>query len=191
MSAFHSTIRFDNDRNVDVDMTTVSLSGAWFISEVWTVRVGLGMILSGELKPDAGTSHDVNPGGIASVGFEYIAHVGADYTPSIDLSLFISGSMTETTHTLTDKNTRYFASDARLSARAGWNLKGNIFPYAAARVFGGPVRWELDGKDITGGDIHHYQLAIGTAARIGLFSAYFEWAGRGEQAVSAGLGVAW
>lgn len=191
MGSFNSTIRFDDNREVDVEMTTVSLSGAWLINDSWTVRAGLGVILDGELKPDAGTTHDVKPGGLAAVGLEYRALIGDGYTPFIDLSLFLSGSWTETVDPITDSKTSYFASDIRLGARAGWNVKGNIFPYVAARVFGGPVKWELDGEDVTGTDIHHYQLALGTAVQLGQVGVYVEWAGLGEQALSAGLSMAW
>lgn len=191
MGSFNSTIRFDNDREVDVEMTTVSLSGAWLINNSWTVRAGLGVILDGELKPNAGTTQDVKPGGLAAVGLEYRALIGDGYTPFIDLSLFLSGSWTEIVDSITDSKTSYFASDIRLSARAGWNVKGNIFPYVAARVFGGPVKWELDGEDVTGTDIHHYQLALGTAVQLDQVGVYVEWAGLGEQALSAGLSMAW
>ena len=170
-------------------MTTVSLSGAWLINDSWTVRAGLGVILDGELKAGAGTAQDVNPGGLAAVGLEYVALVGDGYTPFIDLSLFLSGSMTETTDQVTANKTGYFATDLRFGTRAGWNVNGNIYPYMAARIFGGPVNWALDGKDVTGNDIHHYQFALGMAIRFGQMSVYGEWAGFGEQALSAGLGV--
>jgi len=188
---FRSTIRFDDDRDVDVEMTAVSLSAAWPITADWTVRAGLGLILDGEFTPDAGTAHDVKPGGLASVGVEYLAHYGDEYIPFVDLSLFISGSLTETVNSVTDRKTSYFATDARLGIRSGWNLKGTVFPYLVARIFGGPVKWEIDGKDVSGSDIHHYQIAIGTAVQISQVSAYIEWAGFGEQALNAGLGIAW
>ena len=191
MGSFNSTIRFNDNREVDVEMTTVSLSGAWLINYNWTIRAGLGVILDGKLKPDADITHDVKPGGLAAVGLEYRALIGDGYTPFIDLSLFLSSSWTETVDPVTDIITSYFASDLRLGARAGWNVKGNIFPYVVARVFGGPVKWELDGEDVTGTDIYHYQLALGSAVQLGQVSVYVEWAGLGEQALSAGLSMAW
>ena len=191
MGSFKSTIRFDDNHEVDVEMATVSISSAWLINNSWTIRAGLGLILDGELKPDAGTTNDVKPGGMAAVGLEYRALIGDGYTPFIDLSLFLSSSWTKMVNLVTDNKTSYFASDLRLGARAGWNVKGNIFPYVAARVFGGPVNWELDGKDVIGTDIHHYQLALGTALQLGQVGVYVEWAGLGEQAFSAGLSMAW
>ena len=61
----------------------------------------------------------------------------------------------------------------------------------AARVFAGPVQWELNGKDVTGTDTHHYQLAMGAATRLGPVGIFAEFAGLGEQAISAGLSAAW
>ena len=142
------------------------------------------------MKPDVGTTHAVKPGGLLAVGLEYHALIGDGYTPFIDLSLFLSSSWTKVVDSITDSKTSYFASDIRTGARAVWNVKGNIFPYVAAHVFGGPVNWELDGENVTGTDIHHYQLAIGTAVQLGQVGIYVEWAGLGEQALSAGLSTA-
>ena len=87
--------------------------------------------------------------------------------------------------------TNYFATDARLGARATWKIMSRTYPYVAARVFGGPVNWQWDGEDVTGNDIHHYQLAVGAASQLGSFGIFIEWAGLGEQGLSAGLGAAW
>lgn len=189
ISSFNSTIRFDDHREVDVEMSTVSLSGSWLINKSFTIRAGLGVILDGSMKPKEKTKHDVEPGGIASVGLEYVVFVGEGLMPFIDLSSALSVSFTKTQDLITDRKTNYFASDLRFSARAGWNVKGKVFPYLSTRVFAGPVNWKLDDKEITGSDIHHYQLAIGTAIRINNFSLYGEWAGFGEQALSIGFSL--
>ena len=191
MGSFNSTIRFDKDREVDVEMTTVSLTAAWLINDRWTVRAGMGVILDGELKPETGTIHDVKPGGLTAVGLEYLAHIGEGYTPFINLSLFLSSSWSATVDPITDGKTNYFASDFRLGARAGWTVNGNLFPFVAARVFGGPVQWELEGENVIGTDTHHYQLVLGTVVQLSPVGVYVEWAGFGEQALSAGLSMTW
>ena len=188
---FDTTLRFDDDRDVDVEMTTVSVSGAWLMNDRWTARAGAGVILDGTLQPATGPSHQVEPGGTVSLGVEYRARSGATGDPFVDLSLFLGASWAQTVAAGSSQQVSYFAADARLGARAGWNIRGNIFPYVAARVFGGPVNWELDGEDVVGTDIHHYQLALGTAAQIGQVGVFVEWAGLGERALSAGLSTAW
>jgi len=191
IGTFNSTIRFDDEQDADVKMTTVSISGGRPINDKWTVRAGLGVILNGELKPDGGDVHDARTGGLISLGVEYHALIGSGYTPFIDFSLFGGGSWTKTTAENSSKKLSYFASDVRLGARAVWNVRGSFFPYLAARVFGGPVNWELNGKEVTGSDIHHYQLALGTAVQFGRAGIYAEWAGIGEQALSAGFSMTW
>jgi hypothetical protein len=54
-------------------------------------------------------------------------------------------------------------------------------------VFGGPVSWELEGTDVIGTDIHHYQIALGTAIQLGQTGLFAEWAGLGEKALSIGV----
>jgi len=174
-----------------MEMTTISLSAAWLINDTWTLRGSAGVILDGTLAEADQTSHEVNPGGLAGLGVEYRALNGHDSVPFIDLSLFLGASWSETETQGSADKTSYFAADARLGARAGWNTGGTIFPYAAARVFGGPVDWEINGEEVTGTDEHHYQLAIGAAVRAGAVSIYAEWAGLGEKGLSAGVSTSW
>ena len=191
MGGFNSTLRFDNDRDVDVEMTAVSVSGAWFIDDRLTALASVGVLLDGTLKPDDGAVHDVEPGGLVTVGMGYRALVGKGGVPFVDLSMILSASWAQTVAPDSDSRTSYFAADARLGVRAGWSIRGDIYPYLAARVFGGPVHWELDGEDVVGSDIHHYQIALGAAAQIGPVGIFAEWSGLGERAVSAGLSTAW
>ena len=185
-----STIRFDDDREVDLEMTTISLSGAWLINDQWAIRVVAGVLIDGGLQPEGQASHDFEPGGLVAAGLEYRASEGQGKTPSVDLSFFLGASWAQTVTPGTDTKTSYFAGDARLGARFGWTIKDKTFPYLAARVFGGPVNWELDGEDVVGTDVHHYQLALGVATQLGKMGLFAEWAGLGERALSAGISTA-
>jgi hypothetical protein len=149
------------------------------------------MILDGELDPEMDPDHSVKPGGFASIGLDYSAVIGNGYKPYIDLSLFLSAAMTETENSDDNSKTDYFSSDLRFGVRSSWNVKNFLFPFAAIRVFGGPVMWKINGNDVTGSDIRHYQIAIGSALQIGPTVAYIEWAGLGEQSLNAGLSIAW
>ncbi len=172
-------------------MSTVSLSGSWKINDKWAFRSGLGVILEGRLRPEIGPSQNVTPGGFIAIGTEYIVIIGEGYFPHVDVSLFLSGSTTEIEDPITKNRTRYASSDLRLGARASWNIKNRAFPYLSARVFGGPVYWVLDDKEVIGTDINHYQIAIGTAVQFNRIGTFIEWAGMGEKAVSIGLSYAW
>ena len=163
VGSLSSTLRFDDESEVDIKMHTIAVSGGIPFSERWTMRVVLGMIFDGELDPEMGPDYSVKPGGFASIGLDYSAVTGNGYKPYIDLSLVIGASMTEIENSNDKNKTDYVSSDLRLGVRSSWNVKNFLFPFAAARVFGGPVMWKIDGKDVTGSDIYHYQIAIGSA----------------------------
>jgi hypothetical protein len=172
-------------------MTTVSMSAGWLINDKWTARASVGAILDGTLETRTRTVHTVEPGGLVAIGAEYLAHEGDGATPFVDLSFFLGSSLTRTKDPDSGDKTGYFAVDARLGARAVWALNQAVFPFIAARVFGGPVNWEWDDQDVVGTDVHHYQLAIGSAVQVGSLGLWVEWAGLGEQALGAGLSTTW
>ena len=121
---------------------------------------------------------------------ENLVITGEGFTPYVDVSLFLSGSTTEIEDQITKNRTRYTSSDLRLGARASWNIKNKVFPYLSARLFGGPVNWVLDGKNVIGTDINHYQIATGAAVQFDRLGTFIEWAGVGEKALSIGLSYA-
>ena len=94
---FDTTIRFDDDRDVDAGMSTVVFSTGWLINDRWTARAAAGAILDGELIPADGSIHDVDQGGLASVGMEYRALSSQGSVPFVDVSLFIGMSWAKTT----------------------------------------------------------------------------------------------
>lgn len=188
-SSLDSTLKFDDDdkTEVDVEMNTVSLSASWRLNDKWSLRAGAGVILEGELTPKKSHKYEIDSGWMVSVGAEYLGYIGEDFIPTIDYSLFISTSASKIKDSVTDQESDYNSFDLRLGTRASWNLDDKLFPYVAARLFGGPVNWELNGEDVLGSDIHHYQVALGAAARFGKMSVFTEWAGIGEKSLSAGL----
>jgi hypothetical protein len=169
----------------------VAISGTLPVDDGWTLRAGVGAVLDGTLRPDAGPAHTVEPGGLAAVGGEHRTRDADGATPSLDLTFLIGVTWAQTTVPTSGRRANYFAADVRAGVRAAWQLTGGIFPFAAARVFGGPVNWELDGEDVQGTDIHHYQLALGAAARLGKVGLFLEWAGLGERSLAVGLNSAW
>lgn len=190
IGSLNSTLRFDGTEEVDLGLNTASLSGLWQVNTKWSLRGGLGLVLGGDITDSNDIVQHVQPGGVVSVGFEYNAVFGERYRPFIDFSLSLSGSATEIENPNNMSKTSYVSSDIRLSSRASWNIKSKLFPYAAARIFGGPVRWTLNGKDVIGTDIHHYQLAVGAAMQFGKVGTYVELAGIGEKAMSLGMSYA-
>lgn len=188
---FDTTIRFDGDRDVDVEMSAATLFGSWILDEKWSIRAGGGLVLDGTLTPPDGSVHDVESGGLLSLGADYRAQEGEGSVPYIDLSLALGYSWARARTPQSTAKNDYTAGDVRLGVRAGWSIWDGTFPYVAARVFGGPVNWRLDDEDVTGSDVHHYQLALGASTTLGPVRVFAEWAGLGERGGSAGLSLAW
>jgi hypothetical protein len=85
----------------------------------------------------------------------------------------------------------YTAIDVRLGGQLGVDIAGVLRPYAVARAFGGPVFWSYAGEAVTGTDTHHYQLGAGLGVRLSRqLNAFAEGIPLGEQALSAGVGLA-
>ena len=49
----------------------------------------------------------------------------------------------------------------------------------------------MDGQDVVGNDINHYQIALGVSAQFGPVGLFVEGAFLGETALSTGLSATW
>ncbi len=189
--------------DVDFRERSLSVSLERAFGDRFVLQVGGGAILDGTLTV-GGVAHTVDPGWVAAAGFSYRL---ADEKKRAPFVLFTYGFAVGRTHThLRDTPTSSVASVALLStgadkvpltaidlARVGLTIGksfGPLTPFASARVFGGPVFWNVDGASATGGDRYHFQLATGASLRPGAgFDLFAEWAFVGERRVSAGVGV--
>jgi len=154
------------------------------------MHFGAGVLTDGEMR-SAGSDHDFEPGGLVIAGFTSRQRDADGLSPAVELSAMLSATWARTVERGTDREADYSAFDLRFGVRTAWRVGDRLFPFAAARVFGGPASWELAGENVTGTDVHHYQVAIGAALRIGPATLFAEWAGLGEQGLGAGLGTAW
>jgi hypothetical protein len=189
LGTLNSTLRFDNETEVGIAMQTLSLSASWRLDQNWSLRAGAGIILGGELSPEGGAAQELQPGGLVALGAVYQAVQGEGLRPFIDLSLFLSGSATSSRHPNDQISTQYTSSDLRLAGRTSWIVKDKIYPYISANVFGGPVFWTLNGEEVTGSDVHHYQVSLGSAVQFDQMTVFLDWAGLGEKAFSAGFSL--
>ncbi|EYF00899.1 hypothetical protein [Chondromyces apiculatus] len=157
-----------------------------------TLQAGGGVSHGGSLRV-AGVDHEFHPGWLATVGGSYRVFQGEGAAPFVLLtaSFGASGAPTQERGASTRTDTeRYLAIDARLGALAGWTFFDTLTPYLAARVFGGPIFWRFQGRDITGTDRYHYQLALGTTVLLpGGFNVSAEGIPLGERGLSVGVGV--
>jgi hypothetical protein len=151
----------------------------------------VGAIVGGRASA-GGVDHDVAPGVAASLTGSWLALYEGEARPFVLLALTLSGSTTTTTLASGGGAAqRLTAFDARLSVLAGKTFLERVTPYAAARVFGGPVWWTLDGAGVTGGDQHHYALGAGVTVRLpGALDVFVEGMALGERSLNAGAGLA-
>lgn len=141
---------------------TVMAAASYQAGPDFGFALGLGAVVDGQMGDHEG---DVAAGAAAAASVTWLSVYEGERRPFVLLSLSLSGSRTDA---VSDDGQEHALSalDARLGAMVGKTF-GPITPYAAARVFGGPVSWRLAGEDVTGGDEHHYTVGVGAALRLG------------------------
>jgi hypothetical protein len=186
-----TALDFGEGDQADLELSVLSASATWLRGGAWTWRASAGLLLDGNLEPSPGSRHEFQSGAVLAVTAERPGRQGAGWSPSLDYSIALSATLAETADPVSDERADYFAADLRLGVRASWQpVRGQVL-YTGARVFGGPVSWKPGGRDLTGTDINHYQLALGTASSLGPVGVFAEWAAMGETGFSLGVSSVW
>jgi hypothetical protein len=143
--------------------------------------------LGGKLTlPDG--AHELSVGPAFGIGASWRV---VDGKPFVILTSLVSYTSSTTRTNDAGSPVGYNAFDLRLGGIIGTTLWNRFSPYALVRAFGGPVYWRYEGSPVTGTDTHHYQAGAGFA--LGLtrrFDLFVEGVPLGEQAVAAGLALA-
>jgi opacity protein-like surface antigen len=148
----------------------------------------VGAILDGRLTV-GGVEHDVRPGIAATVTVSWLALPERATRPFVLVAGTASVS-TATTAAGAGPEVRLTAVDLRATALVGKTFFDRLTPYLAARVFGGPVMWHIDGADVTGGDQHHFAVGAGATLRLpGRLDLYAEAMPLGERSLNVGAGL--
>jgi hypothetical protein len=186
--------------DVDFRERSLSVSVERAFGDRFVLQVGGGAILDGTLTV-GGTAHTVDPGWVAAAGFSYRLADEKKRAPFVLFSYGFAIGRAQThlrdaplaTGPMLSTGTAKVPLTAIDLARVGLTVGksfGPITPFAAARVFGGPVFWTIDGASATGGDRYHFQLAAGASVRPGAgFDLFAEWAFVGERRVAIGAGL--
>lgn len=185
-----TALRFGGGLRGDETRLAVLASIAYQLPRKVTLQGGVGAALGGDLTMPDGV-HRFSPGPIGAVGVSWRAlDGGGDGLPFLVFSTLLSFSAATTALTGSAEHTGYEAFDLRAGVLFGTTIFGVLTPYAAARIFGGPVFWRYQGAAVEGTDVAHYQLGMGLAVsvakRVDIFA---EGIPLGERAVSAGLSV--
>ena len=168
---------------------SVAVSLTRSLGERFTVQAGAGAVVGGGIDA-LGVDYQMQPGWLARLGATWLALDGRGDWPFVAVSASLAASGVRTT--APGRTAEPLTSvDVGLSASVGKAFFGAVAPYLGAKVFGGPVFWNLSGAAVTGTDIHHWQVAIGAAAALPLgLDALVEWAPLGEKSFVAQAGWA-
>ena len=147
-------------------------------------QVSAGVAISGSLAMPDG-KYAFSPGASGALGVNYRFLSGK---PFLLLSGVLSASTAETYLQGNSEDTeRYTALDLRVALAFGATFFNALSPYAVTRVFGGPIFWHYQGKDVTGTDSYHVQLGAGVSYRIARrVDVFVEGVPLGERALSGG-----
>ncbi len=156
----------------------------------FTLLLTTGAVLEGELSGE-GHTYDIAPGFLASLTGAYRVLGGPGKLGFATVTLGYGMSFAKTREVGgAREHESLSASDARLGALGGVTLFDALSPYAAARLFGGPVSWHQLGRDRTGSDRHHYALGFGASLAVApSLSLSAEAILLGERTLSAGFSL--
>ncbi len=160
----------------------------WRASPEVTVQLGGGVGHGGRLVVE-GVHHEMLPGWLATAAGSWRV-LGGPGRPAFTLLTLTLGASGARTREIGAEGTEgYLAIDGRLGAAFGYTLFDALSPYAAARVFGGPILWRFRGESQQGTDRYHYQVALGLSAALpGGFDVMAEGAPIGERGATVGIG---
>jgi hypothetical protein len=170
--------------------TALSASFDYQLRPTTTLSFGAGVGTGGSLTAH-GVHYSIDPGWLVTSSYARRLVDGAGARPFVILGLSFgaSGASTHVSAARNAASAPFYAFDFRAGITVGKSFFNVLSPYAAARLFGGPVIWKLEGATALGTDVYHYQLAAGlvTALPRG-FDVFVEGAPLGERAFALGGG---
>lgn len=187
-SSFSSKLRFTGDQDFYVTEQSVAASFGRRFGDVLSLRLVAGAVIDGELERP-GEHYDVRPGFFvaANVAHRWFGETGYDWFFVTSLTIGISFAGTTSPAGVKEALT---AQDNRIALLLGHSFEKKWNPYLAVRVFGGPVKWTINGQDVTGSDRHHYAIGFGGSYSLGHgVDVMAEGAFFGERSLAAGAGL--
>lgn len=185
-----SDLVFDGTSDFRLQRPSVVAFVARRLSSRAGVELTAGSLLGGSLVGD-GRHYDTRTGWVASLtgAYRWTDQPGRVPLFVTTLSLGVSRSPTQERGG-TGERSSIMSDDLRLGARVGWTFWTVWSPYAAVRVFGGPVTFVQAGSKRIGSDRHHYAVAVGSSLTIGArVQLFVDWAYLGERGVSGGCDI--
>jgi hypothetical protein len=181
-----TVLSFGGDVRADFSRHAVVVSGETPVGARGVAQLGAGGIADGNVDTDE--AHAMGPGWLF---FGAYAHRLVDQRGAWPFLLgsVTAGASAARTVSPRGESAHFTAYDVRGGLTLG-KTWGPVTPYVAGRLFGGPVLWTQRGQSLTGSDKFHYQPAVGVVLSLAPVDFSVEWAFAGEQALTAGAGVA-
>jgi hypothetical protein len=187
---FGTDLIFLSGASASIERRAISATFERRMSDTWTLAASAGAGLPGHILL-GGERYLIEPGFFAAVASSWRVLAGEGELPFLLLSVTLGGSGASTRHLRVEsERAALLAFDARLGLVVGKTFWDVLSPYAATRVFGGPIFWSRGGEDLIGSDLRHFQFALGMAAALPNSIDFFaEIAPLGERAVNVGGGL--
>jgi hypothetical protein len=159
VDAMSTTIVF-GDAHVDIREVAVTAT----IGHFATARLGwsftAGGIVGGSIE-----GRDLRGGATVAGAVSWLPVYERESRPFVALSASLGTALASAVSD--DGSTRLWSAwDLRGGVIAGKTFAKRVVPYAAARVFGGPVFWRRGGEGVTGGDRWHVTAGAGLTLRL-------------------------
>jgi hypothetical protein len=181
-----TVLLFSGNVRADFSRHAVVVSGEAPIGARGVAQLGAGGIADGSL--DTGEAHAMGPGWLFFGAYAYRLVDARGSWPFL-LGSVTAGASAARTVSPRGESAHFTAYDVRGGLTVG-KTWGPATPYLAGRLFGGPVLWTQRGQSLTGTDKFHYQPAVGVVLSLAPIDFSVEWAFAGEQALTAGAGIA-
>ena len=173
---------------MSIERSAVSASVDYRLSPTTTFGGGVGAGVQGLITVGA-RRFRVQPGWEATLSYSRQLLDGRGGKPFMVLGISGGGSGASTREEGYVTTAGLYAFDVRAGLTFGKTFWNRISPYAAARVFGGPVFWSYGAQAVLGGDQYHFQMGIGVVGALERgFDAFVEGIGAGERALTLGVG---
>jgi len=159
VAGFSTTIVFDA-MHVSVEQLAVTATLGRFATPRFGWTVSAGGVIGGSID-----DRTVSGGATIAGSINWLVVYERERRPFVALT----GSLgTSYVRAIADdlRHRTWWAIDGRAGVMVGKTLAERWVPYLAARVFGGPVFWELSGAAVTGNDRYHVTLGAGLIARL-------------------------
>jgi hypothetical protein len=187
----HSSTRIVWDGTADGDLVREAafVTTEKRFSRKFAMQLGAGATLGGALE-SAVYRHRLGPGWAGFLSFTAIVLDGTGAKPLLLATATVSISSTRTVdRTSPNVASTLAAADFRGGLVLGKTFFDRVTPYVVGRIFGGPVHWQIAGRDQVGTDAYHVQLGLGGVVTIAPFDVYLEGVPVGERSLGGGVGV--